>query len=414
MRIGIITQWWPPEPASYIPHDLAHGLAARGHSVKVITGFPNYPDGVIYAGYRQRWKEEFGEEGVTVRRVPLYASHDSSAARRAANYLSFASTSTVAAMRLFADVDVVYTYLTPATAAAAGTLLRTLRGIPSVIHVQDLWPETVTASAMMSGGRAGAIADSLLHRAMRQLYRRSTAIAVIAPTMRDLVVARGADPASTRVILNWTDEALFRSVPRTEEARVAIGARDRCILMYAGTMGPLQNIADSVRAADAVRGLADLVLIGSGIALNEARRIAAELRADNIRFLDRRPASEMAPLYAAADYQLVTLRNMPIFHGTIPSKLQAALACGSPVVTSVPGDCADFVGQHGVGFSSVPDDWQALAERFRQAASVPPGEHAQMARRAAEAYRTHMSRTAGIDQVEDMLTSAAKSRRTPR
>src|SRR4051812_36432806 len=130
MKVGIVTQWWPPEPASYIPNDLAHELTSRGHSVKVLTGYPNYPHGKIYPGYRQRWNESFDAHGVSVRRVPLYASHDSSAARRAANYLSFSATSSAAALRFFADVDVVYTYLTPATAAIAGTLLRTIRGIP--------------------------------------------------------------------------------------------------------------------------------------------------------------------------------------------------------------------------------------------------------------------------------------------
>ncbi len=414
MNIGIVSQWWPPEPASYIPHDLANDLTARGHSVRVLTGFPNYPDGVIYPGYRQRWNERSHRDGVTVQRMPLYASHDASPPRRAANYLSFAATSSAAALRYFADVDVIYTYLTPATAAVAGTILKTLRRIPSVIHVQDLWPETVTGSAMVPEGRVGRTVDAMLHAVMRQLYRWTTSIAVIAPTMRDLVIRRGAKADNVRVVLNWADETLFRPVEATDQARREIGYRDRCTIMYAGTIGPLQNIEASVRAAAASQDAMDLVLVGSGIAQDAAQTLTAELGATNIRFRGRRPAADMPVLYAAADYQLVTLRNLPIFHGTIPSKLQAALSCGSPVVTSVPGDCAQIVEEHGIGLACAPDDWRGLAERFQHAAKLSRAEHNEMALRARETYDSRMSRRAGVDQIEDMLIEAAVSRREAR
>jgi hypothetical protein len=59
---------------------LALDLVGRGHHVRVLTGFPNYPSGKLYPGYRQRWNHVETIDGVTVRRVPLYLSHDSSGA----------------------------------------------------------------------------------------------------------------------------------------------------------------------------------------------------------------------------------------------------------------------------------------------------------------------------------------------
>jgi glycosyltransferase involved in cell wall biosynthesis len=128
-----------------------------------------------------------------------------------------------------------------------------------------------------------------------------------------------------------------------------------------------------------------------------------DLKADNIRFLGRKPADEMAAYYAAADFQLVTLRDLDIFRGTIPSKLQAALACGSPVLVSVPGDCAELVEREGVGLACPPEDWRALAERMRQAAKLPADERAEMGRRATETYRSIMSMRSGVDAIEQML-----------
>jgi colanic acid biosynthesis glycosyl transferase WcaI len=407
VRIGVVSQWYPPEPA-YLPSNVAEELAARGHEVRVLTGFPNYPDGRLYPGYRQRWGHRSVAGGVTTRRVPVYPSHDASGVRRAANYLSFAATSAVAAVRFLAEVDVLYVYLTPATVFAAPALLHALRRIPSVIHVQDVWPESVTCSSMAPRGLAGRLTGRALHTAMRWMYRCAASIAVIAPSMRELVIERGASAAKVRVVLNWADEDLFHPVGPTDAARGQIGHRDRCTIMYAGAMGPFQNIADSVRAAAAVEhtGQVDLVLVGSGVEEAPARALSNELGATNVRFLGRRPASEMAALYGAADYQLVTLRDLPIFRGTIPSKLPAALSCGSPVVVSVPGDCADLVERGGLGLACPPDDWRALADRFLAAAAVSRVDRAEMARRAGESYRAEMSKRAGVDRLADMLAEA--------
>jgi glycosyltransferase involved in cell wall biosynthesis len=134
------------------------------------------------------------------------------------------------------------------------------------------------------------------------------------------------------------------------------------------------------------------------------------LGAGNVRFLGRRDPSEMAALYAASEYQLVSLLDVPIFRGTIPSKLQAALSCGSPVVVSAPGDSARIVESSGAGLASPPEDWRALADRFLQAASLSADDRAAMARHARETYEAQMSKQAGVDQLEDMLVTAAGRR----
>ncbi|GAA1773420.1 glycosyltransferase family 4 protein [Luedemannella helvata] len=401
MRIGIVSQWYPPEPA-FIPGGLADELAARGHEVRVLTGYPNYPAGRVYPGYRQRWRHTATAGGVSVRRVPAYASHGRSAAGRAAAYLSFAATSALAAPRFLRGVDALYVYHPPATAYAAARRL----GVPTVLHVQDMWPESVTASAMTPDGRAGAALHRALGAGMRSIYRAAAQVAVIAPAMADLVVERGADPAKVRVVLNWTDESLFRPVPATDAARAELGHRGRCLILFAGNIGPFQRVETAVRAAAATPGV-DLVLVGSGTDEAPARALADALGATNVRFLGRRAATEMAALYAAADFQLVILRDLPALRGTVPSKLQAALACGSPVIVSAAGDCATLVASAGAGLTCPPEDWAALADRFAVVACMTPQARAAMGARARTLYAERMSLRVGADQIEDMLTKAA-------
>jgi glycosyltransferase involved in cell wall biosynthesis len=178
--------------------------------------------------------------------------------------------------------------------------------------------------------------------------------------------------------------------------------------MYAGTMGPFQNVEDSIRAAGAVRDEVDLVLAGSGIGEGAARALATRLGTGNVRFLGRLPVSDMAALYAAADFQLITLRDLAVFRGTIPSKLPAALSCGSPVVVGVPGDSARIVESNDIGLACPPENWRALADRFRRAAALSAADRAAMGRRALACYRAQMSRRAAVDQLEDMLVEAAR------
>ncbi|TDB72534.1 glycosyltransferase family 4 protein [Micromonospora sp. KC721] len=402
MKVGLVSQWYAPEPV-FIAGNLADELAARGHEVKVLTAFPNYPNGRTYPGFRQRWRHVERSTGPTVRRVPIYPSHDASAARRAANLMSFAATSLAAAPRFLAGIDVVYVFSPPPTAYAAPALLRLLRGVPALLHVQDMWPESVTGSAMAPGGVAGRILGHGISGVMRRIYHSAAQIAVISPSMADLVIDRGADPSKVRVVWNWTDETLFRPAPATAGDLAAIGHRGRPVVMFAGNLGPLQRVSTAVRAAAVVGPVLDLVFVGSGNEEAEARQLAAELGVDNVRFLGRRTPQEMAGLYAAADFQLVTLRDMPGLRGTVPSKLQAALASGAPVIVSANGDCADLVAASGAGLASPAEDVTALAAQFRRAAALSEAARSAMSQRALAVYRERMSLRVGADHIEDML-----------
>ncbi|MBQ1017241.1 glycosyltransferase family 4 protein [Micromonospora sp. D93] len=406
MRIGLISQWYPPE-STFVPGQLATELARRGHEVRVLTTFPSLPLGRIYPGWRQRWNHLSTDGGVTVRRVPAYPSHDRSGLRRAVSYLSFAATSTLAAPRHLRGVDALYVYHPPPTSYAAAGLLRLLRGVPAVLHVQDLWPESVTASGMAPPGLAGRALDRVLTASMRRIYHSCAGIAVIAPAMAEQVIERGVDPGAVRTVFNWTDEALFRPVPCTDAARAAIGHRGRTTVMFAGNLGLLQGVDVAIRAAAAAPDAVDLAFVGTGLGAEQARKLADELGAVNVRFLGRRPAAEMAELYAAADYQLVMLRDLPWLRGTVPSKLQAALACGVPVLMSADGDAARLVSAGGAGLVCPPDDWRALADQFVAAARMSTEQRLAMGCRGRQLYLDRMSLRVGVDQIEDLLSKAA-------
>lgn len=397
MKIGILSYHFPPEPA-FIPGSLAEELASRGHEVRVLTGFPDYPGGHVYPGWRQRWRHQTHSERLTVRRVPRYAGGDGSAKSRMASWLSFAGSVALTGRRYLGDVDALYVFQLPAVTFAAAGLVRLLGRVPTVLHVQDVWPEEERDRAGEARRWSGRLDATL-----RRIYQEAGAVAVTAPSMRDLVVDGGADPDRVRVVLNWTDERIFRPTEPSRAARRLIRRDDRCVVMHAGTIGVRQGLETAVRAAATLDDRMDLVLVGSGAEERRVRGLAAELGADNVRFVDRRSPLDMPELYAAADYQLVMLRDLPELRGMVPGKLQAALSCAAPVVASAGGDTVALVERARAGLSCPPEDWAALADRFWLASAIPPPARVDMGRRGRDAYLREMSLRAGVDRIERLL-----------
>ncbi|MEU4569261.1 glycosyltransferase family 4 protein [Micromonospora sp. NPDC023956] len=402
MRIGVLTYHFPPEPA-FLPGSLAEELAARGHEVRVLTGFPHHPGGRIHPGWRQRWWYETRSERLTVRRVPRYAA-DVSPRARLAGQLTFAAAAALAGRRFLAGIDALHVCQSPAVTLAAAALRRALPGVPALLHVQDLTPRAELAGEPGGEGTATVL---------RRLLREADLVAVSAPSMRELVTAAGADPSRVRLVLPWTDERIFRPVRPSAAARRLVGGAGRCVVMHTGPIGDRQRLETAVRAAAAVPDRTDLLLVGSGVDEPRLRGLVADWGVRNVRFVEPRSPAQLADLHAAADYQLVALRDLPELRGVVPVELPTAFSCAAPVIAAAAGDPATMVERARAGLSCPPEDWAALADRFWLAAAIGAEARTGMGQRGREAYQRDMSLRAGVDRIERMLYDVA-ARRTRR
>ncbi|MGR6899886.1 glycosyltransferase family 4 protein [Glutamicibacter sp. BSL13] len=403
LRILIVSQYYPPE-AVPIPGDLAQGLVRRGHSVRVLTGYPNYPKGEIFSGYGQKWREQERHGEVLVSRVPLYMDHSHSAVKRIMNYLSF-GLSAATAVKTARTADVIYVYATQMSAAFGPWLWRILGGRPYVLHVQDLWPDSIVGSSMVSEGRAGRLISRMLEPWLRSVYRRAAAVVGIAPTMVETLVSRGVCPDRAHLIYNWAgaDETFDTALSPVKEPRTEV--------VYAGNVGDMQDLKTAVRAVHAAADAGvGLTIIGDGVAREGLRRLVFELGATNIRFVDPVPRERMAGIYSRADYALVSLKDMPAFYGTIPSKFQAALAAGVPVITTVQGDVRTIVDEADIGFTADAESVSSLESILRAAAKLNTQEREEMSQRGRTVYGSRFSREAGISRIEEVLADSAKGK----
>ena len=404
MRITIVSQYYSPEPAP-IPVAVARGLLQRGHQVVVLTGYPNYPSGKLMAGYRQTWGTREHIDNVAVRRVPLFISHSRRSVGRLLNYASFAISAVLGAGSA-RRADVVYVYATQMTAAVAPAWWNRVRGVPFVLHIQDLWPESITGSTMSGGRVSRRLIEFVLNRWLPRMYTRAAATIGIGVTMSRMLVDRGVPRDRIHTVFNWSPDTPANLSHGSDRAgQVGRGLR----VMYAGNIGEMQDLETVVRAAALVSDLQGfaITILGSGASESSVQDLAVELAATNVSFEGRVAQADMASQYAASDFQLVTLKNLPLFEGTIPSKFQSSLAHGVPVITSVAGEVRELVESRRLGFVSSPENPADLAAVFRAAYLTTPAERRGMSERARAFYDQEMSEQAGIDAIERILVGAA-------
>jgi len=406
MRILFLTQWFDPEP-HFKGLQFALALQARGHSVQVLTGFPNYPGGKVYPGYRIRlWQREV-MCGIPIVRVWLYPSHSGSAVGRIMNYFSFAVSASVLGMLLVKSADVAYVYHPPATVGVPALVIKYFRRIPFVYDVQDLWPDTLTATGMVKG----SIFMHLVGRWCRLVYRAADGIAVLSPGFQQRLVERGVSPNKIQVIYNWT-HAIQSATPDAGLKDILTG---KFVVLFAGNLGAAQGldaVLDAAKLTQQCHPEVCFAFIGSGVEESRLRQRTLTEGIANVVFLGRRLPDAMGCVYAWASALLVHLRDNPLFTITIPSKTQTYLAIGKPILMGVRGDAADLVRAAGAGIVFVPGDASALARAVETLLAAPASVLERMGSAGQDYYETHLSITAGVQafEAEFMRVAGVESR----
>jgi len=404
LRILILTQWYPPEPALLL-QELAQTLLARGHDVTVLTGFPNYPSGMLYPGYHVRLRQREVLAGVPVVRVPLYPEHSRSGAGRMLNYVSFALSSALLGPWLLKRPDVIFVYHPPLTIGLPATLLSRLWRVPFVYQIQDMWPETLHATGMLRNERLLNLVSSFA----QFVYARASRIFVISPGFRRNLLDKGVPAEKVYVISNWAE---FEDGSLGEgdcELATSLGLAGRFNVMFAGNMGEAQGLETVIEAAALLRDLPEVqfVLVGDGVASPRLKQAVQEKNLPNVRFLGRYPQQTMPSLYALADVLLVHLKNEPLFEITIPHKVLTYLGAGKPILAAVAGDAASLVIEAGAGIACPPENPQALCDAVRCLYSMSIEERQTLGEHGLQAAHTRFSRNELVGRMEAALQVAA-------
>lgn len=411
--VAFICQWYEPEPVAQ-PGWIVSALRRQGLDVGVLTGIPNYPTGNVEPGYRA-WRPRTERiDRVTVRRAPLYPSHDSSTFGRLLNYGSWAIGAAIFGLRTLRRSRASLVYSSPATAAFPAMVARWLFGVPYVLLIQDVWPDSIFASGFLGGSKRRLI-EWILTRFVDATYRYAHHIAVISPGMADLLVSRGVSSEKISVVYNWVDEDPTRSTDgsgRDLRADLGIAPTD-FVVMYAGNHGTAQALDTAVEAFAGLSAQtpAHLVMVGDGVAKPELISRARRLGADNVHFVAPVPRHRMVQMMGEADAHLVSLARRPLFAVTTPSKLQSIMAAGHPVLVAADGDAARIVVEAQAGVAAPAEDAHALRGAVESLVAQGADGLRAMGRNGREHYEATMAAEVGAIRLADLLREAAAARR---
>ena len=315
-RVLLLTQWFDPEP-TFKGLVFARELVRQGFEVEVLTGFPNYPGGKVYPGYRIQWLQREVINGVQITRVPLYPNHDQSAIKRVLNYASFAASATMYGVFMAKRADVMYAYHPPLTVGMAAALIKLFRRMPVVYDIQDMWPDTLRATGMLNNPKA----LDWVARVCRWVYRRMDHIVVLSPGFKRLLLERGVPESKLSVIYNWADETSLGAP--VGKVPAAFPGADQFRILFAGNMGKAQalnTVLDAASLLQARDSRVCWVMLGGGVEVERLKAEAAKRQLANVVFLPPVPMAEVGAYLNAADALLVHLRKDPLFEITIPLK----------------------------------------------------------------------------------------------
>ncbi|PJI89783.1 glycosyltransferase WbuB [Sphingomonas koreensis] len=365
MRILFLTDNFPPEvnaPASRTFEHCREWVRA-GHQVTVITCAPNFPGGKVFGGYRNRLRQTETMDGIEVIRVWSYMTANEGFAKRVLDYVSFMVSAIVAGL-FVGRPDVIVGTSPQFFTAVAARVLGTLKRVPWVFELRDIWPESIKAVSALNGDSA---VIRWLEKLELHLYHHAARVVAVTNAFKDNLVARGIDPQKIEIVTNGVDLSRYGPQAKDAELEAQLGLQGRFVAGYVGTHGMAHALETLIDAAALLAARPDgqnirIVLIGDGARKAKLVAMAAERSLPNLLFLDSVSKDQIIRYWSVLDAAIIHLRKNPLFETVIPSKLFEAMGMGVPVVMGVGGEAGGIVHAGETGILFEPENPAALAD----------------------------------------------------
>lgn len=413
MKICMVYQYYQGHgaPGHSLVYELTQFLARRGHEVTVVAGETGYMrrEAITLPWYKRLMRRE--QDGlINVVRTYTYSELHKSYMGRLLSFLSFSLTCPLGLL-FMSRPDVVIASSPPIFPMFSVWLVCKLRRIPLVLEVRDIWPESAV--------QMGILRNRHLIRIMswieRVLYDKSRRIVALTEGIQQNIRDRGWQHDKVELVTCGVNFDLLRPDEALRlQTRQNMNWEHRKVVMYFGALGEANNIAVVLRAAQALRCEPQVlfVLVGDGMMSRPLRAMAQAMELDNVLFLDPVPKHEANAYLNAADICLVTLQDIPLFEGAIPTKLLDYMACSKPVICGIRGEAQRIMTMAGAGLVFSPDDDQALVRSILELCNDPEGAE-NMGSNALAYVREFYSASASQSKMEEILRDVVRESALP-
>lgn len=392
-KILVICQYYKPEP--FRISDICEEMVRRGHEVQVVTGYPNYPEGILYEGYGKNKHIDEVINGVKVHRCYTVPRHKGSI-KRLMNYYSYVVSSTkhVISKECVASdgksFDIVFcNQLSPVMMAIAAIAYKKKYKIPVVMYCLDLWPESLIAG----GITRKSIVYKYFHYVSKKIYRQMDKILITSRMFSGYLEEQFGIPDEKIEYLPQYAEGIFEEIPARKED-------GKFNFMFAGNIGSIQSVETVIKTAEILKEYPVIFhIVGSGSDLERLQEIGKKMK--NVVFYGRRPIEEMPEFYAKADAMLVTLAADPILSLTLPGKVQSYMAVGKPIIGAIDGEARFVIEDAKCGFCGKSENAEELAENIKK--FIKADNKIEMGRNARRYYEENFEEKLFMDKLESKL-----------
>ena len=372
MRILFFSHYFPPEvnaPATRT-YDNCKRWVELGHEVTVITCAPNCPSGVVFEGYQNKPYQREEVDGIDVVRVWTYIAANEGTIKRIANYTSYLMTSVLAAAGLQRP-DVIVATSPQFFCGWSGVLTHLWRGIPFVLEIRDLWPDSITA--------VGAMQQPALLRLLYQLedwmYKAATHIVTVGDGYKEELLHKGVNIEKISVITNGVDPDQYLPQSPALAYKQALGIQQPFVCSYIGTIGMACGLQVVLTAAEKLKALGRqdiaFLLVGDGALRAELQQAAQDKHLDNVIFTGLLEKRRMPDVLSFSDVTLVHLKKTDLFKTVLPSKIFEAASMERPILLGVEGHSAELIRTAHAGICMEPENADDLVAAVCRLADDP-------------------------------------------
>ena len=392
-HILVISQYFYPE--EFRINDMCREWVKRGHKVTVVTGIPNYPQGVFYKGYGWFKKRKETWNGVDIIRIPLTARGHGSV-QLALNYFSFVVSGFFWSHFTSIKADYVFTFeVSPMTQALLGVWFARRRKIPNYLYVQDLWPENVE---IVTGIHSKAVLGPI-SRMVNFIYRYCDAIFATSPSFVTDIQNRCLGHESKVHYLPQYAEEFYKP-----ESYSCMGGNisHPFTIAFTGNIGKAQGLEILPKVAKLLKGKANVNFTIVGDGRNKAellKQIDESGTMDMFTMMDRQPAEKIPAILGKCDAAFISFMDTPLFAKTIPAKLQSYMACGKAIVASACGETERVVREADCGVCAPIGDAEALASAIL--GLIGNQNLPQMGENALAYYKKHFDKKKVMNMLEE-------------
>lgn len=364
MKILFLTDNFFPETNAPAKRTLEHAKQWMniGHSVTIITGVPNFPKGIIFKGYRNKFFQEEYIENILVKRVWTYVAPNEGFLIRIIDYLSFMFTS------FFCGVftkkhDVVIATSPQFFTLISGYLISIVRNTPLVIEIRDLWPESVVA---LGSVKKNNFLIKILYKIAHYIYKKADVIVVVTDSFKKYLIDLNISENKIVVIKNGFnfERNLVHNKKKSEVKELYNVDSNNFVISYIGTIGMAHGVDIILRAAEKIKNVSFLI-IGEGAEKKKLINQCKKINIQNVKFIDNLNWQEIVNINQIIDANLIHLRDLEIFNTVIPSKIFESMALGKPILAGLGGESLEIIKDSNSGLKIIQDDENSLIEQIR-------------------------------------------------